>query len=71
MSTNRIEKEILLKAPPGASVARTVRFRRVRARFGRRFNGPFTPGARMRGAISSLFLCPSPTLDETIVAIGR
>ena len=51
MSTDRIEKQILLKAPLAESGARYPILRSLGAWFGMRFNGPFAPGARMTGAI--------------------
>jgi uncharacterized protein YndB with AHSA1/START domain len=51
MSTDRIEKQILLKAP----IARVWRAisdsTEFGAWFGMRFSGPFAPGAKMRGVI--------------------
>ncbi len=51
MSTDRIEKQILLKAP----IARVWRAisdsTEFGAWFGMRFSGPFAPGAKMSGVI--------------------
>lgn len=51
MSTDRIEKKILLRAPRARvwrALADSTEFGRW---FGMEFDGPFTPGARMRGVI--------------------
>jgi uncharacterized protein YndB with AHSA1/START domain len=51
MSTDRIEKKILLRAPRHRvwqALADSAEFGRW---FGVRFEGPFTPGARVRGII--------------------
>jgi uncharacterized protein YndB with AHSA1/START domain len=51
MSTDRIEKKILLKAPL-ARVWRAISdSKEFGAWFGMKFDGPFAPGARMRGVI--------------------
>ena len=51
VSTDRIEKRILLRAPPQRvwrALTDSTEFGRW---FGMRFDGPFTPGALMRGVI--------------------
>ena len=50
MTTDRIEKQILLR-PPLARVARAHRCRRVRHLVPRRLKGQFTPGETIKGSI--------------------
>lgn len=51
MSTDRIEKKILLRAPLGRVWRALSDSTEFGAWFGMKFNGPFTPGARMSGVI--------------------
>lgn len=51
MSTDRIEKKILLRAPRSRVWRALADSREFGHWFGMRFNGPFTPGARMEGVI--------------------
>ena len=52
MSTDRIEKEILLRAPRKRVWRALADSKEFGHWFGMKFNGPFTPGAVMRGVIS-------------------
>jgi len=64
MSTDRIEKQILLRAPlkrVWRAIADSAEFG---AWFGMKFDGPFTPGATMRGVIV-------PTSVNAEVASGQ
>jgi uncharacterized protein YndB with AHSA1/START domain len=51
MSTDRIEKKILLKAPLARVWGALSDSKQFGTWFGMKFDGPFTPGARMRGVI--------------------
>jgi uncharacterized protein YndB with AHSA1/START domain len=51
MSTDRIEKQILLKAPLDRVWRALSDSTEFGTWFGMRFDGPFSPGARMRGSI--------------------
>jgi len=51
MSSDRIEKQILLKAPLDRVWRALTDSRQFAIWFGVRFDAPFVPGARMRGAI--------------------
>jgi uncharacterized protein YndB with AHSA1/START domain len=51
MSTDRIEKTILLKAPLAKVWRALSDSEEFGSWFGMRFNGPFAPGARMTGVI--------------------
>ncbi len=51
MSTNRIEKKILLRAPLKRIWQALADSKEFGYWFGMRFEGPFTPGAHMRGVI--------------------
>ena len=51
MSTDRIEKKILLKAPIERVWRALSNSEEFGTWFGMKFNDPFTPGARMRGVI--------------------
>jgi uncharacterized protein YndB with AHSA1/START domain len=50
-STDRIEKEILLKAPRARVWRALSDSKEFGSWFGVKFDGPFSPGARMRGVI--------------------
>jgi len=52
MSTDRIEKEILLRAPRKRVWRALADSKEFGHWFGMKFDGPFTPGAVMRGVIS-------------------
>jgi uncharacterized protein YndB with AHSA1/START domain len=51
MSTDRIEKKIILKAPLARVWRALSDSKEFGSWFGMRFDGPFAPGARMTGAI--------------------
>jgi uncharacterized protein YndB with AHSA1/START domain len=51
MSTDRIEKQILLKAPLARVWRALSDSKEFGSWFGMRFDGPFAPGTRMRGVI--------------------
>src|SRR5258708_13040023 len=51
MSTDRIEKKILLRAPRKRVWRALSDSTEFGAWFGMKFDGPFTPGARLRGTI--------------------
>jgi len=51
MDTDRIEKKILLRAPLSRVWRALANSQEFGAWFGMRFNGPFAPGATMRGII--------------------
>src|ERR1700687_449692 len=51
MSTDRIEKTILLHAPLKRVWRALADSREIGAWFGMKFDGPFTPGTRMSGVI--------------------
>lgn len=51
MTTDRIEKQILLKAPLARVWRALSDSKEFGSWFGMRFDAPFAPGARMRGAI--------------------
>ena len=52
MSTDRIEKSILLRAPRKRIWRALADSTEFGSWFGMRFDGPFAPGARMRGTIA-------------------
>lgn len=51
MSTDRIEKKILLRAPRKRVWRALTDFKEFGTWFGMKFDGPFSPGATMRGVI--------------------
>ena len=65
MSTDRIEKKILLNAPKSRVWKAISDSSEFGVWFGVKFNGPFTPGARMRGQLVGT------AMDEEVAKMQR
>src|SRR5579871_1989087 len=65
MSTDRIEKKILLRAPRSRVWRAITDSAEFGAWFGIQFDGPFRPGARMRGTIVGT------TVDAEVAAMQK